>query len=48
MAQLDKRAAKKARIEEEAVSISPPADRELSRRDDLERERNKVMEELLL
>ena len=44
-----KRAAKRARIEEEAVSISLPTDGELSRRvHDLERERNKVMEELLL
>ena len=44
-----KRAAKRARIEEEAVTINPPADEELSRRvHDLERERNRVMEELLL
>ena len=44
-----KRAAKRARIEEEAVSVNPPTDEELSRRvHDLERERNKVMEELLL
>ena len=44
-----KRAAKRARIEEEAVSINPPTDEELAKRvHDLERERNKVMEELLL
>ena len=44
-----KRAAKRARIKEEAVSISLLTDGELSRRvHDLERERNKVMEELLL
>ena len=44
-----KRAAKRARIEEEAVSINPPTDEQLSRRvHDLERERNRVMEELLL
>ena len=44
-----KRAAKRARIEEEAVSISLLTNGELSRRvHDPERERNKVMEELLL
>jgi len=44
-----KRAVKRARIEEEAVSIQPPTDEELAKRvHDLERERNKVMEELLL
>ena len=44
-----KRAAKRARIEEETVSSKPPTDEELSKRvHDLERERNKVMEELLL
>ena len=44
-----KRAAKRARIEEEAVSTRPPTNEELSKRvHDLEQERNKVMEELLL
>lgn len=44
-----KRAAKRARIEEEAVPSKPPTDGELSKRvHDLERERNKIMEELLL
>ena len=44
-----KRGAKRARIEEEAVSSKPPTDEELSRRvHELEHERNKVMEELLL
>lgn len=44
-----KRAAKRARIEEEAVSIQPPTDEELAKRvHNLEQERNKVMEELLL
>ena len=46
---ISKRAAKRARIEEETVSSKPPTDEELSKRvHDLERERNKVMEELLL
>lgn len=44
-----KRAAKRARIEEEAVSINPPTNEGLSRRVHvLERERNRLMEELLL
>jgi len=44
-----KRAAKRARIEEEALPNSSPTNEELARRvHDLEQERNKVMEDLLL